>query len=54
MGIYSLEHIIREWGRGNLTAEQVIGQILLVIQEIQARLARIESRLARLEQTSKR
>ena len=54
MGIYSLEHIIREWGKGNLTAEQVIGQILLVIQEIQARLARIESGLARLEQTSKR
>jgi hypothetical protein len=53
MGAYSLEHIIREWGKGNLTAEQVIGQILLAIQEIQTRLARIESRLARLEQTSK-
>jgi len=54
MGAYSLEHIIREWGKGNLTAEQVIGQILLVIQEIQARLARIEARLAHLEQASKR
>ena len=54
MGTYSLEHIIREWGKGNLTAEQVIGQILLVIQEIQVQLARIESRLARMEQTSKR
>jgi hypothetical protein len=53
MGTYSLEHIIREWGKGNLTAEQVIGQILLVIQDIQARLARIETRLERLEQTSK-
>ncbi len=54
MGAYSLEHIIREWGKGNLTAEQVIGQILLVIQEMQTRLARIESRLAHLEQASRR
>jgi len=54
MGTYSLEHIIREWGKGELTVEQVVGQILLVIQEIQVRLARIESRLARLEQTCKR
>jgi hypothetical protein len=54
MGTYSLEHIVREWGKGNLTVEQVVGQILLVIQEIQAQLARIESRLARLEQICKR
>jgi hypothetical protein len=54
MGTYSLEHIIREWGKGELTAEQVIGQILLVIREIQARLTCIESRLARLEQSCKR
>jgi hypothetical protein len=54
MGAYSLEHIIREWGKGNLTVEQVIGQILLLIQEIQTRLAHIESRLAHLEQVSKR
>jgi len=54
MGAYSLEHVIREWGKGNLTTEQVIGQILLMIQEIQTRLARIESKLAHLEQPTRR
>ena len=54
MGTYSLEHIIIEWRRGNLTAEQVIGQILLMLQDIRERLARIESRLAKGEQSPKR
>lgn len=49
MGTYTLEHIIREWKKGELTAEQVIGQILLTIQDIQKQLAQIESRLIRLE-----
>ena len=49
MGTYTLEHIIREWKKGGLTAEQVIGQILLMIQDIQKQLAQIESRLIRLE-----
>jgi hypothetical protein len=54
MGTYSLEHILQEWGKGSLTAEQVIGQILLLIQEMQKQLAQIEARLVRLEQASKR
>ena len=54
MGAYSLEHIIREWGRGNLTAEQVIGQILLLLQDLRQQLARIEARLARMEQPPRR
>jgi len=49
MGTYTLEHIIREWKKGELTADQVIGQILLMIQDIQKQLAQIESRLIRLE-----
>jgi hypothetical protein len=54
MGTYSLEHIIREWKKAELTAEQVIGQILLKIQEMQKQLEQIETRLARLEQPAKR
>ena len=54
MGTYTLDYIIREWGKGNLTAEQVIGQLLLVIQAIHRQLEHIESKLARLEQASKR
>lgn len=50
MGTYPLETIIREWTKGNLTNEQAIGQILLLIQELQDRLKEIETRLYRREQ----
>ena len=50
MGTYPLETIIREWTKGNLTNEQAIGQILLLIQELQDRLKEIEARLYRWEQ----
>lgn len=50
MGTYSLEYVIQGWKKGKLSAEQVIGQILLMIQEIRRQLAQIEARLARLEQ----
>ena len=35
MGTYPLERIIREWGTGKLSTEQAIGQVLLLIQEMQ-------------------
>ena len=50
MGTYPLETIIREWTKGNLTNEQAIGQILLLVQELQDRLKEIETRLYRREQ----
>jgi hypothetical protein len=50
MGNYPLETIIREWARGNLTKEQAIGQILLLIQKLQKRVQETEARLFRLEQ----
>jgi hypothetical protein len=50
MGTYPLETIIREWERSKLTTEQVIGQVLLLIQELQKRLDELESRLPRWEQ----
>jgi hypothetical protein len=34
MGTYSLETLIRKWGLSELTTEQAIGQILLILQEL--------------------
>ena len=50
MGTYPLETIIREWKNGKLTTEQAVGQVLLLIQEMQKRVAELESRLFRCEQ----
>jgi hypothetical protein len=49
MGTYPIETIIREWTKGNLTNEQAIGQILLLIQQLQDRLRELESRFFRWE-----
>ena len=53
MGTYPLETIIREWAKGNLTTEQAIGQILLLIQKLQGRVQEVEARLFRLEQADR-
>ena len=53
MGTYSIETIIREWAKGNLTSEQAIGQILLLIQELQDRVQDVEARIFRLEQRNR-
>ena len=53
MGTYSLEHIIQEWGKGKLTEEQVVGQILLILQGILKQLALVENRLGHLEQVKR-
>ncbi|HUV89220.1 MAG TPA: hypothetical protein VMY80_06180 [Anaerolineae bacterium] len=47
MGTYGLAGVIEAWEREELTTEQAIGQILLLLQEIAERLARIEHRLER-------
>ena len=45
MGTYGLEGVIQAWEREQLTTEQAIGQILLLLQELEGRLRRIEQRL---------
>ena len=45
MGTYGLEGVIRAWEREELTTEQAIGQILLLLQEFAERIRRIEQRL---------
>jgi hypothetical protein len=49
VGTYPIETIIREWTKGNLTNEQAIGQVLQLIQQLQARLHELETRLFRWE-----
>lgn len=44
MGTYSLEALIRKWGLSELTTEQAIGQILLVLQELARRAETLEGR----------
>lgn len=44
MGTYGLEGVIQAWGRGDLTIEQAIGQILLLLQELEERLRSAEYR----------
>lgn len=44
MGTYSLEVLIRKWGLSELTSEQAIGQILLILQELVRRLEAVEGR----------
>ena len=42
MGTYGLQELIRRWGRGQLTPEQAIGQILLLLSELDKRLQELE------------
>ena len=48
MGTYGLEGVIRAWEQEQLTSEQAIGQILLLLQELEERLRDIERRLERV------
>ncbi len=45
MGAYSLNTLVRKWGRGELTVEQVVGQILLNLQNLQDTVAGLERRV---------
>ena len=38
MGTYGLEGVIRAWEQEQLTSEQAIGQILLLLQELEGRI----------------
>ena len=42
MGTYTLDEVIKRWTRSDMTTEQVLGQTLLIIQDIARRLAALE------------
>jgi hypothetical protein len=44
MGAYSLEELMRRWFTHDITPEQVIGQVLQVLQEIDQRLKALENK----------
>ena len=44
MGTYRLQELIRRLGRDQLTPEQAIGQILLLLVELHERLQKLEHR----------
>jgi len=44
MGTYGLQEVIRRWGRDQLTPEQAVGQILLLLVELDKRLQKLERR----------
>jgi hypothetical protein len=45
MGTYGLEGVILAWERGDLTVEQAVGQILLLLQELEEQIKSLECRL---------
>ena len=44
MGKYALEELVQRWYAEDVTAEQVIGQILQVLQELSQRVNDLENR----------
>ena len=44
MGTYSLETLIRKWGLNELTTEQAIGQIFLILQSLARRVELLEGK----------
>jgi len=44
MGTYGLQEVICRWEQGKLTTEQAIGQILLLLSELEQRVRELEQR----------
>ena len=42
MGSYTLDEVIKRWTRGDITMEQVVGQTLLIVQDIARRVGTLE------------
>jgi hypothetical protein len=48
MGTYGLKGVIRGWDLGELTSEQAIGQILLLLTDFHERLTYLEQKLEKV------
>lgn len=56
MSAYDLQTIVKKWERAELSTEQAIGQILLLLQSISDRVGRLEvdqAKTRRQENTNK-
>jgi hypothetical protein len=47
MGTYGLQEVIRRWKQEDLTVQQAIGQILLLLKIFEQRLQELERKSAR-------
>lgn len=54
MGTYGLEGVVRAWEQEQLTTEQAIGQILLLIKELKEQVQTLERRLERYAERARR
>ncbi|MFQ6100559.1 MAG: hypothetical protein ACE5OS_04915 [Anaerolineae bacterium] len=54
MGTYGLDGVVQAWKQERLTTEQAIGQILLLLQELEERLRSVERRLERHMERARR
>ncbi len=45
MGSYQVDEAIKRWSRGDLTAEQAIGQLFQLLQDLGIRVGSLEQRL---------
>ena len=50
MGSYTLDEVIKRWTRGDMTMEQVVGQTLLIVQDMARRVGTLE-KLRELDRT---
>jgi len=46
MGTYSMEGLLTAWKTEKLTTEQAVGQVLLLLQILERRVAELEARLS--------
>ncbi len=53
VGAYSLEELVRRWQTGELTIEQAIGQMLLLLKELDAQVRKLELAQFRKEKSKK-
>ncbi len=54
MGTYGLGAVIRAWEQEQLTTEQAIGQILLLLQELEERIGAVEHSLESIRERVRR
>lgn len=45
MSAYNLDTVLQKWERGELTTEQAIGQILLLLRSVTERVGQLETQL---------
>ena len=45
MSAYELETVLKKWKRGDLTSEQAVGQVLLLLEALSVRVGNLEKKM---------